>query len=306
MRCWARNRDFTRCKNKTSLIVCKKHIFQLIIFLCITIPGIIVSYSSLYELIFHKPDHLNSYTQKEIFYRDSLRNLIPAYDSIKEKEPIINSIIKDSKLKLVDLKFNEPEGNQKKIVIDIKLRNIGEKVAFIKKAKFYVKNIWELSPLSEPLGPYEISYIYDVFLPILTTPYNISTNLSQEIKSNEVDRFTISLGNDAFIKKYLYRDLIFLMSLELIYNENNKLIKSQDFVVSTGRSPQVKSQELYQNLASYYFVSNYSGSEHLVSMNKKKMEDLIKLKTIKNERVSDLINAYFLHSTHSNKSNERL
>jgi hypothetical protein len=49
MKCLGRKKDLKRCNKSTRFLVCKEHIFQLLIFLLITIPTLSLTYSQLYQ-----------------------------------------------------------------------------------------------------------------------------------------------------------------------------------------------------------------------------------------------------------------
>ena len=50
MQCLGRNKDFSRCKYSTKFLSCKKHKYQIIFFLLITLPGIFLTYYGIYHL----------------------------------------------------------------------------------------------------------------------------------------------------------------------------------------------------------------------------------------------------------------
>lgn len=50
MQCLGRNRDISRCKNSAKFLFCKKHKYQIIVFLLITLPGILLTYYGIYHL----------------------------------------------------------------------------------------------------------------------------------------------------------------------------------------------------------------------------------------------------------------
>ena len=108
-----------------------------------------------------------------------------------------------SGLQLVDISLNDrraPLSREPGIEtafpqIEIKLRNTGLHVAFIKRAEFSVQHIWkvESAGITCSLGAVPLSAEYDILLPKVTTPYTIYKDTSQSVKPNEVDRFAFTL-----------------------------------------------------------------------------------------------------------------
>jgi len=121
-------------------------------------------------------------------------------------------------LSLVDVQFVETPFFPK---LDLKLRNTGP-VAVLKKAAFNVEHVWELHESSRP-ALLQASWNYDVQLPVLGAPYVKEIPLSQSIKNGESDRFTFTVANDA---PPALRDYAFLLTVDLIYNENNRKLST--------------------------------------------------------------------------------
>jgi hypothetical protein len=105
--------------------------------------------------------------------------------------------------------------------LDFKVRNTGE-VAFLKRAVFKVQNVWEIKSGMLP-DAVPASWDYSLTLPVLETPYRVEHPISQVVKTNDVDRFLLTIGSDAppSLTKYLY-----LASVDLIYDEDNKQVSS--------------------------------------------------------------------------------
>ena len=180
----------------------------------------------------------------------------------------------------------------KNTILDFKIRNVGNKVAFIHKAIFNVKKIWQLKPFSEPLGPVKVSYNYDIRLYLDRYPYTFEKSISQEVNANNVDRFTFTLGNDTLSYQLQYRDLIFEMKIVLVYNEDNRKIETTNLLFSPGTG----------SIDSSYFLSKYvlpngisSSSKYakvILSNNEKVFSDISYIKAKRNSRVNELINYY--------------
>jgi hypothetical protein len=125
-------------------------------------------------------------------------------------------------LSLVDIQFLESAQFPK---LDLKLRNTGE-VALLKQAVFNVQHVWELRDSLRPAA-LKASWNYDVELPVLGAPYTIAIPISQSIGRGDSDRFTFTLGNDAPPAR---REYVFLMTVELIYNEDNQKLSGQPLI----------------------------------------------------------------------------
>jgi hypothetical protein len=110
--------------------------------------------------------------------------------------PTVNPILAaapDSDIRLVDVSVLA-EGNLP--ALDIKVRNVGDKIAILKKANVHVAD-YEIFPIfgcatyAPPPSPLAFSAKYDVDLRNSTTQ---AINLSQSVSPNDVDRFKIVLG----------------------------------------------------------------------------------------------------------------
>ena len=101
MHCLGRTNSLKRCKNQTRFLVCKNHRYQLIILLIITIPSIVLTYSTLYKenirprIFGEKTTNieitLNEDSDKELLYYDILTDNESSYETaFLPKENIIN------------------------------------------------------------------------------------------------------------------------------------------------------------------------------------------------------------------------
>ena len=52
MQCLGRTKNLGRCKNRAKFLVCHRHTLQLVVLLLITIPGLSVTYNSVYKIYF--------------------------------------------------------------------------------------------------------------------------------------------------------------------------------------------------------------------------------------------------------------
>lgn len=176
--------------------------------------------------------------------------------------------VNDSLIRIVDVSL---EGTAANPVIDLKVRNVGNQVAFLKAAHFQFHHVWTLhswiipvledaladftvaAPCAAPRGlmpsrsrQVDPSYNYQVWLPAagqLTGEHQAihteTIKISQCVDCNDVDRFTFTLSapsRQSFVNHHspeliLYTALIYHFQLELVYNEDNQQIRSDDIVV---------------------------------------------------------------------------
>jgi hypothetical protein len=132
-------------------------------------------------------------------------------------------------LKLVDVSFIDTKEFPQ---IDVKVRNVGSKVAFIKRAVFKVSKVWTFK-LPQNNDAYAATWNYDLMLPIKRTPYVQSLDISQKVDTNAVDRFTFTIGNNSNQGTELYA---FLMTMEIIYDEDDKILRSHNLLFRTKSS----------------------------------------------------------------------
>jgi len=146
----------------------------------------------------------------------------------------------EARLELVALDFVEDPRTSR---IDIKLRNIGERPAFLRELHAQVERIWSIDPLYVPKGFQASGAEYVVILPNMATPYTVTTPLSQVIQPNDVDRFGVVLQaqggpNDD-------RHYFFLLRLTLLYNEFGRLRTSESLLLASG--PRHNLEMMYVN-----------------------------------------------------------
>jgi len=155
--------------------------------------------------------------------------------------PFIRESFQDSSLQLVSVEFLEDksdlgQGSSETFPgLDIKIRNIGTKVAFIHRADLIVERVWQLQPESVFVAHQFSSHTYQVTLPLEGAPYTIPVSISQTVPSSERDnpddRFTLELGNEEAVEAdYEY---VFLLTLKLIYDEDDKSLVSNNLLFST-------------------------------------------------------------------------
>jgi hypothetical protein len=125
-------------------------------------------------------------------------------------------VTKGANLSLVDLLIIDTNEFPK---IEVKVRNSGDEVAFLKRAEFVTLGQWGL-PQPGRLHPrmVPVSWTYDVKVP---RQGSTTINISQEVKPNSVDRFEFRLAPDYDCCPLLGLCL-YLLRIKLIYNEDDK------------------------------------------------------------------------------------
>jgi hypothetical protein len=110
--------------------------------------------------------------------------------------------------------------------VDIKLRNSGTGVAFLKGANIRVNRVWRFEPVAAP-AEVPVSWNYDVLLAPVDSPYMKTVPISQSIEPDGVDRFTITLGVDA---KPTMDVFVYQVAIELRYNEDERIVRTGDLL----------------------------------------------------------------------------
>lgn len=185
----------------------------------------------------------------------------------------------DSELHLVDINFLE---NDELIKLDIKVRNKGEKVSFLKRAEFEIERIWQLTPIVTTMGYRSPSHNYDILLSTSKVPYSISKSISQNVNSNSVDRFTFTLSTDKPKGGY-----IFLLIIKLIYDEDNESLKSPNLMFVTGEPDEYNPREFWKHIDSQSLISHWDlmidEMKKNTAKNKQIIRDIDKIEAIKSE-----------------------
>jgi len=192
--------------------------------------------------------------------------------------PVIPALFGESSLQLVDVSFID---SGEFPVLDIKLRNTGDKIAFLKRADFEVEKIWTLEATVFPSAE-EVSQNYNVILPLSGDPYSISKSISQSIKPNNVDRFTFTLGNDGGGPPRFY---VYLMTVKLVYDEDDKSLKTQRLLFVTERAGPPLSFALMGPFAKDRFIKNQGI-----------MTEINEIDAMKSERLKETI-SYFAEAS---------
>lgn len=96
----------------------------------------------------------------------------------------------DTVLRIVDIL---PEGFSESVTVELKIRNAGGSVAFLKEAEFLFSDV-QANPLCAYPTAVPVSATYDVELPSAMPASAVSTKISQSIGPNEVERFVLRVG----------------------------------------------------------------------------------------------------------------
>ena len=140
-------------------------------------------------------------------------NILQITNLIEEKQ--------QSNIKIVDISLNE----DKEFIVDIKLRNIGDQVAYIKEISFDILDYYNMiNPQMTHYQLVESSHTYDV---VLGKEKQQVFNVSQSIGANEVDRFQVKLASSIAETRMV---TIYYLTLSIIYDEDNKVVKSEKYL----------------------------------------------------------------------------
>lgn len=132
---------------------------------------------------------------------------------IRVEAPVKRTV---AKVQVVDVYVVE-EDDYPNPILDIKLRNIGDEVAFVKSIGFQTVQHWDIFTDTHPsLKP--VSATYDVSVSKSVTARS-HYKISHEIKPQETDRIQIRLSTEYFGDPVGLS--IFLLDAEIIYNEDN-------------------------------------------------------------------------------------
>lgn len=130
----------------------------------------------------------------------------------------------DSALRLVDFSVDD---TRRIPILDIKVRNVGDRIGFLKRAVVHVERMWGLRPFAyfdfEP-----VRWVYDLKLPDRPVPYEVELDLSQSVEPDAVDRFAISLTHGH------YGHVFYLVWLELVYDEDDKRLVTHRVAFGAG------------------------------------------------------------------------
>jgi hypothetical protein len=130
-------------------------------------------------------------------------------------------------LRLVDVSIEEP--GESYPILDVKLRNIGKEVVFLKRAEFHIMKIGRLvNPRLMNYSLEQVNWNYDVQFDTANEGASITHGISQSINPNAVDRFTFTISQSRGDPLF---PTLFYFTLTLIYNEDDKKIVSQPIIL---------------------------------------------------------------------------
>lgn len=172
-----------------------------------------------------------------------------------------SSAVDDSSIKIVDISLS---GTRQTPILDVKVRNVGKQVAFLKKVRFKFHKIWVLqswtptpevkkkpsqlpvpgaaysdiemarSRAVEPSYDYKINFSNPIQSFSISEPFIQEVNISQCVSCNDVDRFTLSLNfpqDSPSTNSHEYQTHIHHLQLEIIYDEDDKVAESQSLIL---------------------------------------------------------------------------
>jgi hypothetical protein len=130
----------------------------------------------------------------------------------------------DSKIEIVDYSVTYTDSLGMLIPkIDIKMRNIGDQVAFIKELKLNILGKATFEDCNQPLYSLaQVSAVYD-----LNIEGDLKMSISQEIKPNDVDRIILKVGRNIGGPTLT----VYKVELLIIYDGENKKAKSKPFFI---------------------------------------------------------------------------
>lgn len=112
-------------------------------------------------------------------------------------------------------------------IIDVTVKNTGDKTSVITRAEFKVRKVWHLVLQFPFMMGLDISEEYDVKIdPKEKPPYTKQIKISHVLKSDEADRFSFNFG---LIEPKAFES-IYHISLKLIYDSRRKT-EEKDIVV---------------------------------------------------------------------------
>lgn len=176
-----------------------------------------------------------------------------------------------SRIKIVDISLDEDED----FIVDIKLRNIGDEVAFLKKVVFDIHDCYSMkNPQITHYQLVEPSCTYDL---VLDDRKQQVFNISQSIGANEADRFQIKIASSIAEARMA---AIYFLSLSFIYDEDNKIERSSKFLWAVPST---------QEWAGYYMSDL---DLEIAKKNYLKLVHMNQYKAIKDEQFIRILDSY--------------
>ncbi len=181
---------------------------------------------------------------------------------------------KDADLKLVDITLSDNDFGI--CYLDIKLRNIGDKVAFLKKVAFHIIDKGELKdPVEVQYQLIKLSENYTFELDIHSDERIIHKSVSHKIKPDDVEFIRITVRNAEIDPSFTS---LYHISMELIYNEDDKRIKIPSLLIGLNSS---KAWE--------YINGSSDGDEKIIKKNRKVSKRFKNIEGIKNPHFEQIL-----------------
>jgi hypothetical protein len=129
---------------------------------------------------------------------------------------------------IADLGFFEYEADSTAPRLDVKLTNRGSRAAFVKMVKVNIKRTWSLVEPYPPKAGAVVPPSHNYVIKIRPSPeaYQVRLAVSQGLKPDEQDRFTIQLEEEPWPTA----DTIYLADVEIVANSNDATYKSRDLI----------------------------------------------------------------------------
>lgn len=110
-------------------------------------------------------------------------------------------------------------------------------------------------------------------------PSSVSQNISQSLAPNEVDRFTFTIANNndsGYPNGY-----VFLVTLKLVYNEDDKTLVSKNLLFFTRSASEVQASTQ---------IGDYA--MRVTMQNKKIVEEISQVEGIRSDKLNGLIDQF--------------
>ncbi|MDF2545787.1 MAG: hypothetical protein K0R93_685 [Anaerosolibacter sp.] len=227
-------------------------------------------------------DILKSARQALTFVQSDIGNNISRSNVINGMNNTINNTVnnynsntkKEADVRIIDIVIDS-DSDERYPVLDVKLRNAGDEVAFLKKVSFNISDYFEMiNPQITHFERIEATHTYDILLSGLD---NKVYSLSQSILPNGVDRFRIRLAN-TFGDPIM--PAIYKFSISILYNENNLCVKSEDMIIP------IPSTEACNG----YYVSDLSREN--AKINYQNLKRFNRDTSLKSEHFQDIFDSY--------------
>ncbi len=124
-----------------------------------------------------------------------------------------------------DLLVNPPNNPSSPMLIDIKLRNIGDQLTIVKRAVLTIRRSAPL-PVCLSQGILPLSNTYGAFLPISPAPnQQVTLSLSDQIPAGQADRFELALRLPPLATRgqYLY---LYSIDISLLHDASSKAVNA--------------------------------------------------------------------------------